>query len=128
MVRIRIRIILLMLMWEGGRLRLKEDVLSLLLQTENEYHNTVKNAVKEAEKYVDARRKGQAAFVERLKQDLHLYEKTEAEKLEQALTAENEKMEREAERLKKRMKARQEKKADRISELLKEEVLSLLWR
>ena len=107
---------------------MKEDFFSMLLQSENEYHNAVKNAVKEAEKYVDDRRREQTAFIERLKNDLRVYEKTESKKLEQALSAENDKMEKEAVRLKKQMMSLKEKKADRISELLKEEVLSLLWR
>ena len=107
---------------------MKEDILSLLLQTEIEYQSTVKNAVKDAEKYVDDRRDEQTAYIEELKRSLHDFEKTEGVKFEKMLAAESAKMENEAARMKKHMKLRQEEKADRISELLKEEVLSLLWR
>ena len=109
-------------------LQLKEEVLSLLLQTESEYHNAIKKAVKSAEKYVDDSRKEQAAYIEGLKQDLYFFEKTGSEELELMLSAESEKMETEAVRLKEKMKLRQEEKADRISDSLKKEVLSLLWQ
>jgi len=107
---------------------LKEDLLSLLLQTEDEYHSVIKDAIREAEEYVYDRRKEQAAFIEELKQDLHYFEIAGNEQLERALAGESEKLEKEAARLKKSMKTRQEEKAEWISELLKEEVLSLLWR
>ena len=107
---------------------MKEDILAILLQAEEEYGGTVKNAVDEAEDYVEGRRKEQAEYIEQLKQELFLFEAAENEKLELSLTSEREKMEREAARLKNHMKDRQQEKADRIGELLKEEVLSLLWR
>ena len=107
---------------------MKEDILSLLLQTEEEYDSAVKDAVAEAEKYVDSRRKEQAEYTEEMRQELSAYERAESEKLELALAAESAKMESKAVILKQHMKARQMEKADWISELLKEEVLSLLWR
>ena len=113
---------------KGSDLCMKEDILSLLLQAESEYQGAVKKAVKEAESYVDDRRKEQAAYIEKLKQDLHMFEKTDSEMLEQMLIAESESMEEEMIKLKEQMKIRQEEKADRISGFLKEEVLSLLWQ
>ena len=107
---------------------MKEDVLSILIESEKEYEITVKNAVNEAEEYVDDRRREQAAHIEDMKQGFFFYEKTESDKVEKALVSESEKLETEAARLKKQMKIRRDEKADRISELLKEEVLSLLWR
>jgi len=107
---------------------MKEDILSMLLQAENDYHTAVRNAVKEAEKYVEACRKEQAAYIEGLRLDFQAYEKEESIKLEQTLSSESAAMETEAARLMKKMKDRQTEKAGRISELLKEEVLSLLWR
>ena len=107
---------------------MKEDILSLLLQAESEYHSSVKHAVKEAESYVENRRGEQAAYIERLKRNLVSFEKAEGDVLEQTLLDECKKMEGEAAKLKGQMKARQEGKADHISKLLKEEVLSLLWR
>jgi len=95
---------------------------------ESEYHSTVKTAVKEAEAYVDNSRKEQAVYIKQLKKDLLFFEKTQSEMLEQTLLTESSKMEEEAVGLKRQMKVRQEEKADQISELLKEEVLSLLWR
>ena len=107
---------------------MKEDVLSLLLESEEEYFRAVKDAESDAGEYVNGRRKEQSVFIGELKQETYLYEKSESEKLERALSEEYERMEKEADRLKKRMKTRQREKADWISELLKEEVLSLLWR
>jgi len=107
---------------------LKEDILPLLLQTEEDYRAAVKDAVREAEEYVENRRKKQAVYIEELKHDFEHFKANEAEKLERDLSAESEKMEIQADGLKQRMKVRQQEKADRMSELLKEEVLSLLWR
>jgi len=107
---------------------MEEDVLSLLLQAENEYHITMKQAVIEAENYVENRRNERTAHIEELKQKLILFEKSESEKLEHTLLAESKKMEEEAARQKKQMKARQGEKADQISQLLKEEVLRSLWQ
>ena len=107
---------------------MKDDILSLLLQAETEYNTSVKAAAKGAGKYVDSRREQQAAYITGKKKEFSAFEKTESEKLEQSLIAESEKLEKEAAALKAKMRVRQEEKADRISELLKEEVLSLLWR
>ena len=107
---------------------MKEDILFLLLQAESEYHSDVKTAVKEAENYVENRRKEQNVYISELKQNLAFFEKTENDKLEQRLIAEGERMEEEAVRLKKQMKIHQQEKADKISEILKEEVLSRLWQ
>ena len=107
---------------------MQENVLSLLLQTESEYHRAIRHAVKEAENYVQERRGTQAAYVEELRRKLLSFEESEGEALELKLLYESGKMEEEAERMKERMKKRQEEKADQISGVLKEEVLSLLWR
>ena len=107
---------------------MEQDILSVLLQAESEYDSVIKHAVKEAENYVESRRNEQTAEIEELKRKLVAFEMTENEALEQTLIDEGEKMETEAARLKEQMKIRQEEKADRISELLKEEVLSLLWQ
>jgi hypothetical protein len=107
---------------------LKEDILSLLLQAEYEYHSTVKHAVRDAEKYVENSRKEQAKHIEELRQKQLFFEKTENEIMEQTLLTESKRIEEKAARLKEQMKARQEDKADMISKRLKEEVLSLLWR
>jgi len=107
---------------------LNEDILSSLLQAESEYHSTVKNAIRDAENYVENRRKEQEAYIGGLRQELILFETAGNETLEQALLTESGKMEEEAARLKTQMKARQCGRADQISKHLKEEVLSLLWR
>lgn len=102
--------------------------MTLFLQTESEYHSAVKAAVKEAEGYVEKCRKEQAAFVENLKQKLLYFEQTQSDMLEQTLKIESGIMEEEAVGRKEQMRRRQEEKADEISQLLKEEVLSKLWR
>ena len=107
---------------------MKESALSLLLQTEIEYHDTVIGAIKNAEKYVDDCRKEQAEHIEMLKQKLITFEKAESERFEQTLLAESELMEDMAVKQKEKMKSRQQEKAEHISSLLKEEVLSAIWR
>lgn len=107
---------------------MKDDILSLLLQAENEYQRAMKAAVEDAEKYADDRRQEQTAYVGELKRDLSHFEKTESEKLEQELTAQSAEMEKEAVRLKEQMRTIQQEKADQISERLREEVLFLIWQ
>ena len=107
---------------------MQENVLSLLLQTESEYHSAMKHAVKEAEAYVDRRREEQTAYIEEQKRKLLFFEEFEGEALEQKLIDESARLEEEAAKQKDRMRKCQEDKADRISTLLKEEVLSLLWQ
>ena len=107
---------------------MKEDILFLLLQAESEYHSDVKTAVREADNYVKNRRKEQESYIEELKQKLALFEKTESDMLERRLIADSGRMEEEAVKVKKKMKIRQQEKADKISDILKEEVLSRLWR
>jgi len=107
---------------------LKEDILALLLQTENDYRDAIKAAVEEGEQYVAGRRKEQESLINKLRADFRDYEESESEKLERTLLEECDRMENEAVRFKIEMKRRQEEKADQISQRLKEEVLSLLWR
>jgi len=102
----------------------KEDTLSILLQTENDYHNAIKTAVSEAGKYVAGRRKEQAEYLDELKRSLRSYEETEGKKMSQALLAESDRMEEEAIKLKEKMKACQASMAKQIVQRLKEEVLS----
>jgi len=99
--------------------------LALLLQAENEYNTAVKTAVSEAENYADGCKKNQNAFIESLKQEWHLFEKSENEKFEKILDENEQNLEAKTKELKKQLKINQERKADFISERLKEEVLSL---
>jgi len=96
----------------------------MLLQTENDYHNTIKNAVSEAGTYVADRRKEQAEYVDELKRSLRVFEETESKKMNQALAAESDRMEEEAVKLKEKMKDCQASMAEHIVLHLKEEVLS----
>ena len=104
---------------------LKEDILNLILQAESEYHGTVRNALKEAEKYVDGCKEKQSAYIEDLKQEWHLSEEAESEQFGKTLSEDEQKMEAEIAELKKRLKICQEKKMDSVSERLKKEVLSV---
>ena len=104
---------------------MNEDILYALLQAENEYQAAMKNAVKDAEDYADDCRNKQIAYIEELKQNWHLFEKSEKEKLEKRLSDDEQKLEIKAAELKRQLKISQEKKADLISERLKGEVLSL---
>ena len=99
--------------------------MSLILQAENEYHDAIKKAVREAEKYTDDCRNRQRAYIEELNREWELLEKAEQEKLEKALLEAEKKMEKETAQTKARLKSYQEKKVDTISERLKEEVVSI---
>ena len=104
---------------------MNEDILYVLLQAENEYQSAMKNAVKEAEDYADGLRNKQAAYIEELKQNWHLFEVSENEKLEKMLFDDEQRLEAKTADLKEQLRISQKKKADLISERLKEEVLSL---
>jgi len=104
---------------------LSEDILSLLLQAENEYHAAMENAVKDAENYADDCKKKQAAYIEDLKQDWHLFEKSENDRLDKMLDEKEQDLETKMAELKEQLKISQQKKADLISERLKEEVIFL---
>jgi hypothetical protein len=105
-----------------------DDVLSLLLRAEAEYHGAVKKAAQKAEAYAESQKNEQAAYLEELKREWQLFEKAENAKLDKALLDDELKMENESIKLKAQMKTRQGEKADLISERLKKEVLSLIWR
>jgi len=107
---------------------LNEDILSLILQAENEYHAAMKKTAEEAEGYADGRKKEQDAYIEGLKRDWHLFEESENKKLAEMFEENEKKLETEAAELKKRLIASQKKKADLISGRLKKEVISLIWQ
>ena len=104
---------------------LKEDIINLILQAEKEYHNKLKKAVTEAEKYADDCKKKQGAIIDEMQEEWYSFEKAENEKLKNALYEDEQKMEIEMAKSKEQLKIRQIKKADLISDRLKEEVLSL---
>jgi len=104
---------------------LNEDILALILQAEDEYHDAVENAAKKAEDYAGERKKNQNAYIEELKHNWRLFETSENEKLALRLSGDEQKLEAEMDELKKRLTVSRDKKADQISERLKKEVLSL---
>lgn len=104
---------------------MSEDILLLILKAEDEYDAAIKNAAKQAEEYADACKKQQTDYIESIKQNWHLFEKSEIEKLEAVLAETEQKLEAKTAELKIRLKASQKSKADFISKRLKEEVISL---
>ena len=104
---------------------MKENIINLILQAENEYNNTVKIAVAQAEKYVDKCREEQDLYIDKLKNEWQLFEQRENEKLDKAFYAEEQQKKEETVRAKEQLKVCREKKADLISERLMKEVLSL---
>ena len=104
---------------------LKEDIINLILQAEKEYHETLKKAVIEAEKYADDCKKKQSAFIDNMQEEWYSFEKAENDKFQKALYEDEQKMIIEMAKSKEQLKIRQKKKADIISERLKREVLSL---
>ena len=103
---------------------LNEDILDMILQAEKVYHNMMKNAVNDAEKYAENCRKNQGIYLEEMQEEWYLFEEAENEKLLKKLSEDERKMELEIAESKARLKKCQEKKADLISERLKTEVLS----
>ena len=104
---------------------MKTNALELIIKAESDYQDTVDNAVREAEKYVDDLRRKQAAYAQHLELEWDLFEKAENRKLERTLRQDKQQLEEETERAMGRLKELQSRKLDLISDRLKEEVLSL---
>ena len=64
---------------------MSDNIMDLILQAEKEYHHTLKNAVAEAEKYVDSCKKSQGSYLEELEREWYSFEKAENEKLQKTL-------------------------------------------
>ena len=104
---------------------MNEDILSALLQAENEYKLIIENAARRGEEYAAGCRQTQSAYIESLNLEWDSFEKSEGEKLKNTLREDEQKMESDAKNLKERLKSGQTAKAGIISERLKEEVLAL---
>lgn len=104
---------------------MNDDILALILQAENEYQVSMKNAVTEAENYAGDCKQKQNAYIEDLNQEWHLFEKSENDKLAEMLAENEKKLEAETAELKERLNISQKNKADTISGRLKREVISL---
>lgn len=104
---------------------MNEKIMSLILQSENEYIEAVKRADAEAEIYAkDCLNRQTAKFI-KLKQEWERFEKDENKNLKDMLSEAEQRIEKETAKMKERLKVRQQEKADIISERLKEEVLSI---
>ena len=103
---------------------MNKNVLDLILHAEKEYDNTIKNALKEAEIYVDDCKKMQSLYIENLNHEWFLFEEAEKERLEKALFEKEKMMEADIAKSKERLRICQNKKADIISDRLMKEVLS----
>ncbi|MCL2164317.1 MAG: hypothetical protein FWH55_07980 [Oscillospiraceae bacterium] len=104
---------------------MKENVLSLILQIESDYHKAVDDAVEKADVYVTACRQDQRVFFSELDREWELFEAAEQKKFDIKLKEEEHRMEKELASRKIQLKARQQDFAELISERLKKEVLSL---
>ena len=104
---------------------MKEDVISIILHAENDYHHAMEKAVTAAEKYTQDKRNGQNAYLEDLHAGFHLFEKEERAIFEEALNKGMREMDEENAAMKDRLKACQISKAGQISERLKREVLAI---
>ena len=104
------------------------NVLNLILNAEGEYLQTIKNAVTEAEAYVDQRKRLQANAYEQAQYELYKFETAENEKFTAAITENERALERAAEIKKTELKARQAEKQEPIGERIKDEVLNFIWR
>jgi hypothetical protein len=103
----------------------KDEVINLILQAENDYHDAVEKAVKAAEGYSEDSREKQRVFQDGVKQEWRAFEKAESERLAALLAEAEQKSETETTRMKERLKACQEEHIEVLSERLKKEVLSL---
>ena len=102
-----------------------EDIINVILQTEQEYHSAIKKAVEKAKRYVDDNKAKQNAYIEHLNYEWYKFEKSESEKFQKQLLETEKEMIAEIAKRKEPLKMSQQMKADLISERLKREVLSI---
>jgi len=107
---------------------METNVLNQILNAEDEYLRTIKNAVTEAEAYVDDRKRLQADAYEKAQYEWFKFETAEEKKFISAITENEKTLEQAAEIKKAALKERQIKKIEPISERIKEEVLNFIWR
>ena len=103
---------------------MKNDVLQLIIQAEEDYQKTVHEAVLEAEQYVDEQRDKQSVYIKQLEEEWTLFEGKENRVLEEKMTANQVEQEAILEQRKIELQARQQEKKADISERLKKEVLT----
>jgi len=107
---------------------MKRELFAHIKGAEQDYKNTIHKSIIEAEKYVDERKRVQAADFEKLKYEWYLFEKSESEKFMHALSDDENRLEDEANDKKARLKACRDDKIEAVSERIKEEVRQLIWR
>ena len=103
---------------------MKNDVLKLIIQAEEDYQQMVKEAVHAAERYVDEQRDVQSVYVKSLDDEWALFEEETNRSLEEKLAISEQQQEAALEKRKEDLQLRQQAKAENISERLKEEVLT----
>ena len=104
---------------------MNNEIMSLILQAEKEYQESMKKAVREAEVYSDECSDKRSSYIDELEREWELFKKSEDDRFKYKLAEDEEMMEAKKTEMKGRLRARQEAKADMISERLKKEVLSL---
>jgi hypothetical protein len=103
----------------------KDEVINLILQAEQNYHDAVEQAVKAAEGYAEESREKQRVFQDGVKQEWRAFEQAESERLAALLAEAEREAEAETAKMRERLKACQEEHIEALSERLKKEVLSL---
>ena len=104
---------------------MNDDILSLLLQAENEYLEALKIAAKKASEYAVNSKEKQNDYIKKLEQEWRSFEKSENNKLAETLAETERRLEMKTAEFKKQLQDSQKQKAGLISDRLKEEVLSL---
>jgi len=100
-----------------------EDVISIVLRAENDYHFAMNNAVEEAEKYAEDSKQKQGAYLDELRRDFHQFERAQRDRFEKTLFESMLNMDEENAAVKAQLKNCQVEKAKLISKRLKKEVL-----
>ena len=100
-----------------------EDVISVVLRAENDYHFAMSKAVEEAEKYADDSKEKQGAYFEGLRRGFHDFEEAQQEEFEKTLYDSMRKMDEENAISRDQLKNCQHTKSEQISKRLMKEVL-----
>jgi len=102
---------------------MKEDLLKIILRAEEQYHRSIRDAVQEAEDYVNEQRQIQNDHILEAEQEWNVFEQQEADRLMLRLQKEEHEKEADMDVKRAELRARQALKIEQISDRLVKEVL-----
>ena len=104
---------------------MSDNIISIVLQAEDDYHYAIEKTALEAEQYEQDSRITQSAYLDELRNGFKTFESSQRNEFDKTLYESMQKMDNENDTIKAQLKTCQINMAELISERLKKEVLSL---